>query len=224
LSFAVRSPARRLEGCPRGQTGLGPHVLARRGNAAACRTDHGADVQVFDPDEVDVTGQTGGGLLHPVPAPVGLTRLDPGDRAFDPSAPLRTPLRTRRPAPTPTISPAPGPLIGGGITANATCQRPARSRFTRKDLACSGIWRYQWKWTQPTFGIHTWPVLRDSRRIPMPTSLPDNPEPSCTPALGGRGRKPEPHPTTLTTTTHIPRRERRVLPGLKAGVSTPRNR
>jgi hypothetical protein len=42
--------------------------------------------------------------------------------------------------------------------------------------------------------------------------------------LGGRGRKPKPHATTLETTTDIPRRERRFLPGLKAGVSTPRNR
>jgi hypothetical protein len=42
--------------------------------------------------------------------------------------------------------------------------------------------------------------------------------------LGGRGRKPESHATTLNTSTDIPRRERRFLPGLKAGVSTPRNR
>ena len=31
-------------------------------------------------------------------------------------------------------------------------------------------------------------------------------------------------PHTPTTTTDILRRERRFLPGLKAGVSTPRNR
>jgi hypothetical protein len=42
--------------------------------------------------------------------------------------------------------------------------------------------------------------------------------------LGGRGLKPEPHACTPTTTTDILRRERRFLPGLKAGVSTPRNR
>jgi hypothetical protein len=42
--------------------------------------------------------------------------------------------------------------------------------------------------------------------------------------LNGCGRKPEPHASTLTTTTDIPRRERRFLPGLKAGVSTPHNR
>jgi hypothetical protein len=42
--------------------------------------------------------------------------------------------------------------------------------------------------------------------------------------LGGYGRKPEPHATTLKNTTDIPRRERRFLPGLKAGVSTPRKR
>jgi hypothetical protein len=42
--------------------------------------------------------------------------------------------------------------------------------------------------------------------------------------LSGRGRKPEPHARTLTTTTDIPRRERRFLPGLTAGVSTLRSR
>ncbi|MCW2948815.1 MAG: hypothetical protein JWR24_5532 [Actinoallomurus sp.] len=44
------------------------------------------------------------------------------------------------------------------------------------------------------------------------------------PLLGGRGLKTEPHPNTLTTTTDIPRRERRFLPGPKAEVSTPRIR
>ncbi|MCW2945484.1 MAG: hypothetical protein JWR24_2201, partial [Actinoallomurus sp.] len=39
---------------------------------------------------------------------------------------------------------------------------------------------------------------------------------------GGRGLKTKPHPNTLTTTTDISRRERRFLPGLKTGVSTPR--
>jgi hypothetical protein len=42
--------------------------------------------------------------------------------------------------------------------------------------------------------------------------------------LGRRGRKPKPHATTLDNTTDIPRRERRYLSGLKAGVSTPRKR
>jgi len=42
--------------------------------------------------------------------------------------------------------------------------------------------------------------------------------------LGGCGLKPKPHATTLKTTTDIPRRERRFLPGLKTGVSTPRKR
>jgi hypothetical protein len=42
--------------------------------------------------------------------------------------------------------------------------------------------------------------------------------------LGGCGHKPKPHARTLITTTDIPRRERRFLPGPKAGVSTPHNR
>jgi hypothetical protein len=42
--------------------------------------------------------------------------------------------------------------------------------------------------------------------------------------LSGRGRKPEPHTGTLTTTTDKQGRERRFLPGLKTGVSTPHNR
>jgi hypothetical protein len=42
--------------------------------------------------------------------------------------------------------------------------------------------------------------------------------------LGGRGRKPKPHATTLKNTTDNPRRERRFHPGLKAGIFTPRKR
>jgi hypothetical protein len=42
--------------------------------------------------------------------------------------------------------------------------------------------------------------------------------------LGGCGLEPESHANTLTTTTDIPRRERRFLPGLKAGASTPHSR
>jgi hypothetical protein len=38
------------------------------------------------------------------------------------------------------------------------------------------------------------------------------------------GEEVAPHPNTLTTTTDISGRERRFLPGHKAGVCTPRNR
>ena len=49
------------------------------------------------------------------------------------------------------------------MTAKATCQRPAASRVTRKDLACS-TGRDQRNRTHPTFGIRTSPTLRDRRR------------------------------------------------------------
>ncbi|GAA4608340.1 hypothetical protein GCM10023195_32590 [Actinoallomurus liliacearum] len=42
--------------------------------------------------------------------------------------------------------------------------------------------------------------------------------------LSGRGREPEPHARTLTTTTDSPRGERRSFPGLKARVAMPYNR
>jgi hypothetical protein len=42
--------------------------------------------------------------------------------------------------------------------------------------------------------------------------------------LDGRGLKPEPHAATQWTTTDIRRRERRCLPGLKAGVFAPQAR
>jgi hypothetical protein len=42
--------------------------------------------------------------------------------------------------------------------------------------------------------------------------------------LDRRGRKPEPHTNTLTTTTDTMRRKRRFLPGHKAEVSTPHTR
>jgi hypothetical protein len=42
--------------------------------------------------------------------------------------------------------------------------------------------------------------------------------------LGVRGLEPEPHANTLLTATDIKRRERRFLPDLTAGVSTPPSR
>ena len=52
----------------------------------------------------------------------------------------------------PTIRPVPGALMGPGIAAKATCQRPARSSFTRKDLA-GGTVRDQRNRTHPALGM-----------------------------------------------------------------------
>ncbi len=47
------------------------------------------------------------------------------------SSPVDSAADTTTPRSTPTTLPSPGPVIGSGTCANATCQRAARSRVTR---------------------------------------------------------------------------------------------
>ena len=58
----------------------------------------------------------------------GQRSISPVDRAAD----------TATPRSTPTTSPLPGEGTGSGTWANATCQRPERSRVTRNDFTPSG--------------------------------------------------------------------------------------
>jgi len=190
LRFAVRGPARRLEGSPRSHgtpcRGFGPHVRPRRGDGSARGTDHVLDLQIRDADQVEAAGRTGGGLLHPVLAPIGLAGREPADRRIDPRATIRPPLGARRPAPRPQRTP--------GLAL-------ARDRH-RQQLAGGQDGR-----DGPTT-IHAADLTRLARPAQPPMLMLPN--------------RQIPH--TPTTTTDILRRERRFLPGLKAGVSTPRNR
>ena len=58
-------------------------------------------------------------------------RLRPGACS---SSPVDNAADTATPRSIPTTLPSPGPAIGSGTWANAMCQRPARSRVTRKDF------------------------------------------------------------------------------------------
>ena len=73
---------------------------------------------------------------------------EPGAWYVSPKARARD---TATPRSMPVTSPVPGPSIGAGMTANATCQRPTRSRVIRYDLA-PGTFRLRRKRTQPAFG------------------------------------------------------------------------
>jgi len=61
-----------------------------------------------------------------------------------------------------------------------------------------------------------------TRKIPHKTGVRAMPQQYR--LLSRHGNKPKPHATTPENTTDNPRRERLFLPGLNAGVSTPRKR
>ena len=83
----------------------------------------------------------------------GQVNISPVDRA----------ALTTTPRSTPTTFPVPGAWMGRGMAANAMCQRPARSSFTRNDLAWGTV-RLQRNRTQPTLEMKTCPQCRFSRR------------------------------------------------------------
>jgi hypothetical protein len=79
------------------------------------------------------------------------------------SSPVDSAADTTTPRSSATTCRFPGAGITGGTAANATCQRPARSRVTRKDLV-GGTGRDQRNRTQPSLGTNTAPQRRFSRR------------------------------------------------------------
>ena len=210
-------PAR--PGDPPVQPGLGPDVAARPLRGPLRRPGHAPDVQVLDADHVEAAGDAGGRLLAPVPAPVPLAGLQPGDRrpglaAPGRSAPARASPRWRRrsrarsrapspgtvsvspvdsaaltvtPRSMPTAAPVPGPWTGAGMTANATCQRPARSRLTRNDRASAGTARDQ-RNRDPAGLRHPdlAPVPAHAAHVPRPAALPGDPEPLVPAGLAPR--------------------------------------
>ena len=84
----------------------------------------------------------------------GTVSISPVDKAADTVTPRSIPI----------TAPLPGVSTGSGATANATCQRPARSRVTRNAFTPSGMRRDQRNRTQPTFGMRTCPQWRPTRR------------------------------------------------------------
>src|ERR1039458_3476393 len=69
-------------------------------------------------------------------------------------SPVDSATATVTPRSTPTTAPTPGAGIGSGITANAICQRPARSRVMRYDFQSMRA-RLRLNETQPIFGTST---------------------------------------------------------------------
>src|ERR1035437_1701163 len=65
-------------------------------------------------------------------------------------SPVDSATATVTPRSTPTTPPVPGAVIGAGITANAICQRPARSRVMRYDFQSARA-RLRLNETQPIF-------------------------------------------------------------------------
>jgi hypothetical protein len=122
------------------------------------------------------------------------------------SSPVDRAALTATPRSTPTLSPVPGPLTGFGRTANATCQRPARSSFTRNDFTSCGTCRDQRNRTHPALGTRTSPMFRLSRRTcPGLTWTMRNP--SSRPAFRHDGRRCVPHVPGVRAMTQ----ERRFL-------------
>src|ERR1035437_4936608 len=82
-------------------------------------------------------------------------------------SPVDSATATVTPRSTPTTPPVPGAVIGAGITANAICQRPARSRVMRYDFQSTRA-RVRLNQNQPIFAHqHTGPcpvVAADPQR------------------------------------------------------------
>ncbi|GLY75815.1 hypothetical protein Airi01_040820 [Actinoallomurus iriomotensis] len=114
---------------------------------------------------------------------------------------------TATPRSTPTTAPVPGPSIGGGITAISPGLGQLPTLFGMPRRTHPPRPPVQVLLTREIPHISGVRAVLQQRRL-----------------LGGRGLKPKSHATTLTTTTDISRRERRSLPGRKAGVFTPRSR
>lgn len=77
------------------QTGLGANVAPGGVGGALGRASHGANVEIFDGDDIEATRQSSGRLLDPVLAAVAFTSFQPCDRGFDLRTAIRTRLRTR---------------------------------------------------------------------------------------------------------------------------------
>src|SRR5262249_22665909 len=78
--------------------GFLPDTPTGLGKGASGRAGHGSDAQVLDPDDVEPASDVGGGLLDPVLVPVGLARLEFGDRGLDARPSARAFHRTGQPA------------------------------------------------------------------------------------------------------------------------------
>jgi hypothetical protein len=95
----------------------------------------------------------------------GSRRWRPGlSRGIFSSSPLESAALAATPRSKATTSPVPGPGIVPGTTANAMCQRPARSSVTRWDFTPRGTDLDHPNLTQPASGIQISPAPRFSLR------------------------------------------------------------
>ena len=92
-------------------------------------------------------------------------------------SPVERAALTVTPRSIPTTSPVPGPWTGSGMTANATCQRAARSRVTRNDRASAGA--SGTSGTAPSRPSHPdlAPVPIQPPHVPLLAAPPGDPEP-----------------------------------------------
>ena len=152
-------------------------------NSAARGTGHRPDVEVLDPDHVDPPCQIGGGLLHPVLAPIPLAGFQFRDRLFRllaavgaapaPREPLLRhfqPFRLTR-------------AKAGGVQQFAGRQR-GRHHNTAVDTDHAAV-----PWADDRIG--------DVREGDMPAAGPITCNPVRFDAFGYRSRQAKPHPSDL---------------------------
>ena len=144
------------------------------------RAGHRPHVKGFDPDRVEAARNISRGFLHPVLAPIDLTRLEFRDRPFRSPAPVRATLGPGEP-----LLQHPQPL---GLTWSQTrCVQ----QFTGRQRSRHG---------KPTVNTDhaaiTWTRnrVRDVGERDMPTASPITGDPVGLDTLRHRPRQPEPHP------------------------------
>jgi hypothetical protein len=165
------------------QSGLGPHVPARHSDTAARGTNHVLDLEILDADQIETAGQIRRGLLHPIPAPIGLTRLDPADRGLDPPTPVRPTVRTRQPALQPQQTP--------GLAFAQTRHRQQRAGGQSRRDHHTTVHTHDLTRTRPL------DRRRDHRERHMPTARPIPLHPKRPDLAGNAAGPTEPHPPHL---------------------------
>jgi len=175
------APAGRVDGPV--QARFGPNVRARRGDGAACRTDHVRDLEVLHPDQVETASQISGDLLHPIPTPVTLTGHQPPDRRLETRAADRPTLGTCQPAPQTSQTLG---LAHGQTRHRQQLPTRQRGRNSHTTIHTNDL--------TPTRPLDRW---RDHRERHMPAARPITVHPKRLDLSGNLAGPAEPYPTDL---------------------------
>lgn len=159
------------------------HLPAGLLHGAPGRSGHRPRVQGFDPDRVEAPCDRRGGLLAPVLASVGLTRIQLGDRALGAGTPFGTALSTGQP-----LLQHPQPLGLSRAQARDVQQFAGGQRRRHHNPA-----------VDTDHGTITWTNdgIRDVGKCDVPSARPVAGDPVRLHPLRHRARQPEAHPTDL---------------------------